>query len=82
MTTGTAILLIGLLYLLVSSDGFRRFSLGLLGLAGGALVWLVLNGADKPQTIFYDHAAHPAYLLQAGQTCQADQHVWNGWCVR
>lgn len=83
MTIGTAVLaFIALLYLSVISEGFRLVFLTVLALAAGGLAFLADFGSDKPQTIFYNHSAHPAYLMAKGDGCPADRHIWNGWCVK
>lgn len=82
MTTGTAFLILGVLYLLLASQAFRMVSLGVAALFGGALVWAMVYGADKPQTFFYSQREHPAFALHAGQVCPADRHIWNGWCIK
>lgn len=82
MRLGTAIFILGILYLFLGSERFRTFCFGLISLAGIAILCLIWYGSDKPQTIFYDHGSHPAYLLRAGDTCAGDRHVWNGWCVK
>lgn len=82
MATGTAILIVGIVYLLLAHEGFRMFALMLLGLFAGVVWFLIDFGQDKPQTLFYNHSAHPAFLMKAGDSCPEDRHVWNGWCVK
>jgi hypothetical protein len=82
MTFGTATLILALIYVTVHSQGFRMFLLIIGSLAIGGILFLVDFGADKPQTIFYNHSAHPAYLMRAGDVCPDDRHVWNHWCVK
>jgi hypothetical protein len=82
MTIGTAIAILGILYLVTRFEGFRMFFFVILGLCVGAIAWLVDYGSDKPQTIFYNHEAHPAFLMKAGVVCPSDRHIWNGWCVK
>jgi hypothetical protein len=82
MTAGTAMLIIAAVYLAANSQGFRTFLLVILGLGAGTVWYLADFGADKPQTIFYNSQAHPAFLMKVGDTCPADRHVWNHWCVR
>ena len=82
MSAGTAILLLGLLYLFIGNPGFRAFGLGIIGLVAGAVCWAMVYGADKPQTFFYSQHDHPAFALHVGQVCPPDRHVWNGWCVK
>ncbi len=82
MTTGTAVLLLGLIGLFLASHPFRMVSLGAIGLFGGALVWAMVYGADKPQTFFYNQADHPAFAMHPGRICPPDRHIWNGWCVK
>lgn len=82
MTAGTAVLILGVLYMIFLSRQFRMVSLGIASVAGGALAWAMVYSADKPQTIFYSHKEHPAFLMKAGDVCPGDRHVWNGWCVK
>jgi hypothetical protein len=82
MRFGTAFFLLGMLYLAMVSAQFRAFLFGVGSLLCIGLLCLIFYGADKPQTIFYDHEAHPAFLLHAGDSCPAERHVWNGWCVK
>ena len=82
MATGTAIFILGIVYLAMASRPFRQFCFGLVVIAGIGMLGLIWFGADKPQTLFYDHGAHPAFLLKAGDSCPGERHVWNGWCVK
>ncbi len=82
MTFGTTALILAIVYVAVRSEGFRTFLLILGSLAIGGIWFLADFGADKPQTIFYNHANHPAFLMRAGDVCPDDRHVWNGWCVK
>jgi hypothetical protein len=82
MRFGTAFFILATVYLAAISSQFRMFCFGVLSLACITLLCLIFYGADKPQTLFYDHADHPAFLLQAGQVCPGERHVWNGWCVK
>jgi hypothetical protein len=75
-------LILGLLFLANASAQFRAFCFGIISLACICVLGLIWFGADKPQTIFYDHANHPAFLMRVGDLCPADRHVWNGWCVK
>ncbi len=82
MTAGTAILILGIIYLGVRFEGVRMLFFGALGLSIGTIWYLVDFGADKPQTIFYNHSAHPAFLMKTGDVCPTDRHIWNNWCVK
>jgi hypothetical protein len=82
MTVGTAMLIIAAVYLAVNSQGFRTFLLIIFGLGAGTVWYLADFGADKPQTIFYNSQAHPAFLMYADDVCPSDRHVWNHWCVK
>ena len=82
MAIGTAIIALGIFYLLIISKGFRMVLLGGVALCAVGIWWLAVQGADKPQTMFYNSSAHPAFLLKAGDVCPPDRHVWNGWCVK
>jgi hypothetical protein len=79
---GTVILILAVVYFAMTSEGFRTFLFVLLGLSLGTLWYLWDFGSDKPQTIFYSSSAHPAFLMHAGDSCPADRHIWNGWCVK
>jgi hypothetical protein len=63
MAIGTAIFVLGILYFAVYSKGFRTVCLVGLALCAVGIYWLSIEGADKPQTLFYNSAAHPAFLL-------------------
>lgn len=82
MSTGTAIFVLGILYLALAHTGFREVLRGLAIAVGVAVLAAIWYGSDKPQTWFYDVDAHPAFLLRAGQVCPLDHHVWNRWCVK
>ncbi len=82
MSYGTAIIIVGIFYLITISEGFRLFFFVFLSLAAGTILYLIDFGSDKPQTIFYNSSAHPAFLLHVGDVCPSDRHVWNGWCVK
>ena len=82
MSLGTAVLIIAFVGFMLRSEGFRTFLLIVGALAVGGICFLVDFGADKPQTIFYRSSDHPAFLMHAGDTCPAERHVWNGWCVK
>jgi hypothetical protein len=82
MAIGTAIVVLGILFLAVISRGFRMVCLGGLALCAVGVLWLVNFQADKPQTLFYNGEAHPAFLLKAGDVCPPDRHVWREWCVK
>lgn len=82
MTAGTAIVILAVLLLAVRFEAFRMFFFAILGLGIGGIAYLIDFGSDKPQTIFYNHSAHPAFKMQAGDLCPADRHVWNDWCVK
>ena len=82
MTLGTAVIILGVLYLMAISEGFRMFAFAALGIVAGCIAWLADYGSDKPQTLFYSSTDHPAYLMHAGDYCPADRHVWNHWCVK
>jgi hypothetical protein len=82
MRTGTAIFILGIIFLAMNSTGFRNALFGLVVIVGISIEVLIMYGSDKPQTIFYDHDAHPAFLLRVGDSCPGDRHVWNGWCVK
>ena len=82
MATGTAVLILSILYLARASGAFRQFCLGVVVVAGVGAIGLIFFGADKPQTIFYNSSAHPAFLMRAGDSCPGERHVWNGWCVK
>lgn len=82
MRLGTAILLLIVVYLAILSRGFRTVLLILGSLVLGGVWFLVDFGSDKPQTFFYNSQSHPAFLMRAGDSCPADRHVWNGWCVK
>jgi hypothetical protein len=76
------VLVIGLIWLAARFEGFRMACFAVLGIGIGLFAWLVDYGADKPQTIFYSYSSHPAFLMRAGDSCPAERHVWNGWCVK
>jgi hypothetical protein len=82
MKMGTAFILLAIVYLAAISAQFRAFCFGIVSLACIAILCLMFYGADKPQTIFYNHDAHPAFLLHVGEVCPEGRHVWNGWCVQ
>jgi hypothetical protein len=71
-----------LVYLAVVSECFRTLCLVILGLSAGGIWFLADFGSDKPQTIFYNQSAHPAFLMRAGDSCPGERHIWNGWCVK
>jgi hypothetical protein len=75
-----AIVVLGILYLAVISRGFRMVCLGVVALSAVGILWLSIEGADKPQTFFYNGAAHPAFLLKAGDVCPQSTRV--EWMVR
>ena len=61
MSAGVAIFIIGIMFLAARFEGFRMFCFAVLGICIGLVAFLVDFGADKPQTIFYNHADHPAF---------------------
>ena len=67
---------------MAGSASFRAFFFGVVSLAAVGVLILIWFGSAKPQTLFYDHGAHPAFLLKAGDSCPGERHVWNGWCVK
>lgn len=82
MTVGTAMVILGILYVLVRFEGARTFFLIFFGLSLGLIWWVVDFGSDKPQTFFYNSQSHPAFVMTAGAVCPPDRHVWNHWCVK
>jgi hypothetical protein len=82
MSLGTALIILAIVGLALRSETFRTFMLILVGLGLGGLAFLIDFGSDKPQTIFYRSSAHPAFMMQTGDTCPPERHVWNGWCVK
>jgi hypothetical protein len=82
VAVGTAIVVVAILYFLVTSAGFRKVIQVAAALCAVGILWLANYGADKPQTLFYDSEAHPAFLMKAGDVCPQDRHVWRDWCVK
>jgi hypothetical protein len=82
MSAGTAMIILGVLYLTARFEAFRIFLFVIFGLGLGGLWWLIDFGADKPQTFFYNSQAHPAFLVHSGDTCPSDRHIWNHWCIK
>jgi hypothetical protein len=80
--TWLVVLVLGLIWLASRFEGFRMACFAVLGICIGLIAWLIDFGSDKPQTLFYSHASHPAFLMRAGDSCPAERHVWNGWCVK
>ena len=82
MTLGTALFAIVILLLIMRTEVGRLVALAVFALLLGAGAFLIDFGSDKPQTLFYNYSAHPAFKMATGDTCPPDRHVWNGWCVK
>lgn len=82
MTVGDALMVIAIVGLMILSRAARMLGLGIAAIFGGALWWVIDFGSDKPQTLFYNYEAHPAFKMAPGDSCPADRHIWNGWCIK